>query len=93
MKRPRKPDELCVALDEISESGHHLSCRKHPRWVAENLQEEKTIDCGFAEDIRIGLDFFKTGLRAALQPLIIFARNLSLPHDNLPIDNGGFYYE
>lgn len=61
MKRLRKPDELCVSLDEISESGHHLSCRKHPGWVTESLHEEKSIDCGFAEDIRIGLDFFKTG--------------------------------
>jgi uncharacterized protein len=61
MKRPKKPDDLCIALDEIGESGYHLSCRKHAGWVAEILQEGKTAECGIAGDIGILLDFFKTG--------------------------------
>ena len=61
MKRSRKPDELCVALDEIGESGYHLSCVRNKQWVAETLREAKASDCGFEDDVSIQLDFFKTG--------------------------------
>lgn len=61
MKRPKKPDDLCVVLDDIGEPGLRLSCRKPAGWAAEGLREGKTVECGFADDIGIQLDFFKAG--------------------------------
>jgi uncharacterized protein len=61
MKRFKKSDALCVAVDEIDESGYHLSCTKPAGWVADSLQEWNSSDCGFEGDIGIQVDFFKTG--------------------------------
>ena len=70
MKRSKKADELCVAVDEIAESGFHLSCSKHKNWVTDSLQELKNSNCGFIEDIGIQLDFFKTGKTILLRGAI-----------------------
>jgi uncharacterized protein len=61
MKRSKKFDELCVAVDEIDQSGHHLSCTKQAGWFADSIQEWNSSACGFDGDIAIQLDFFKTG--------------------------------
>jgi len=61
MKRSKKTDELCIGLDEIGDSGYHLSCRKSKSFVTDSLHELKNIDCSFEEDVGIELDFFKTG--------------------------------
>lgn len=61
MKRLKKPDDLCVTLDKIGDSGYHCSCVRHKSWVVESLGEVKDIDFGCEEDITIGVDFFKAG--------------------------------
>jgi len=76
MKRSKTAHELCVALDEIGESGYHLSCRKAQGWVADNLPEAKNIDCSFADDIGIELDFFRTGATAVVRGSITTAVKL-----------------
>jgi len=76
MKRSRKSDELCIAVDEIDESGYHLSCKKHKGWVSDSLQEPKTIDCGFVDDIGIQLDFFKTGKTVLVRGTVATALQL-----------------
>ncbi len=51
---------MCVAVDDIEESGYHLSCTKLAGWVDDSLQELKGGDCGFEGNIGIQLDFFKS---------------------------------
>jgi uncharacterized protein len=76
MKRSKKSDVLCVAVDEIGESGYHLSCTKPAGWVADSLQEWNSSDCGFEGDIGIQVDCFKTGKTILAQGRI--AANLRL---------------
>lgn len=66
MRRSKTAHELCVALDEIGESGYHLSCRKDQSWFVASLPEAKSIDCSFVDAIGLQLDFFKTGNAAAV---------------------------
>ena len=67
MKRSKTVHELCVALDEIGESGYHLSCRKAQGWFAVSVPEAQNSDCSIVDDIGIELDFFRTGTTAVVR--------------------------
>lgn len=66
MKRSKTAHELCVSLDEIRESGYHLSCTKSQGWVADSMPDAQSIECSFVDPIAIQVDVFRTGTTAVV---------------------------
>lgn len=57
----KKKDELHIPLDEIGESGYHVSCTKSTEWIREVLQETGDIDFSVSDDVQLLIDIFRTG--------------------------------
>jgi len=57
----KKKNDLSIPLDEIGESGYHVSCTKTKEWITYVLQENGNIDFSVSEDVRLLIDIFRTG--------------------------------
>jgi uncharacterized protein len=72
MSRFRKnqdQDDLWIKLDEIKESGYHLSCSRNKDWIENTVSDIESIDFTFIDGVRIQLEvsrsersFFISGL-------------------------------
>ena len=60
-KSVRNKNELSIPLDEIGESGYHLSCTRKPAWIIDFLQEAGGTDFSISDDVKILVDVFRTG--------------------------------
>ena len=60
-KSVRKKNDMSIPLDEIGESGYHLSCTKNRAWITDVLQEAGETGFSVSDDVRILVDFFRTG--------------------------------
>ena len=60
-KSVRKKNDMSIPLDEIGESGYHLSCTKNIAWITDVLQEAGETGFSVSDDVRILIDVFRTG--------------------------------
>ena len=57
----KKQHDFRVRLDEIKESGYHLSCSRTKDWIEDSVKDIKNIDFTFVDDVRIRIELFRTG--------------------------------
>ena len=72
----KKKDELHIPLDEIGESGYHVSCTKSKEWITDVLQETGNIDFSVSDDVQLLIDIFRTGDGFEMRGLITTAVTL-----------------
>lgn len=54
-------NDFRIRLDEIKESGYHLSCSRKKDWIEDIVTDIKNIGFSFVDDARIQLEIFRTG--------------------------------
>lgn len=70
-------NDLRIKLDEIKESGYHLSCSKNKGWIQDLFGDIKNTDFTFIDDIRIRMEVFRTGESISISGLINTTLKLS----------------
>jgi len=61
---------LRIKLDEIKDSGYHLSCSKSKEWISEIFNDIEDREFTFTDDIKIQMDFFRSGKSIVISGLI-----------------------
>jgi len=54
-------NDLRIRMDEIKESGYHLSCSKDKNWIEDVFRDVKDIDFTFVDGLRIQMEILRTG--------------------------------
>ena len=57
----KKRNDLSICLDEIGESGYHLSCTKTKAWITDFLLETGIGGFRARDDLKILIDIFRAG--------------------------------
>jgi uncharacterized protein len=75
--REKNRQALRVKLDEIKESGYHLSCSRSKNWVSEIFKDLADSDFTFIDDIEIQVEIFKFEKDISVSGLIRTAIKMS----------------
>ena len=94
--REKNRKALRVKLDEITESGYHLSCSRSENWVSEIFKDLKDSDFTFVDDIEIQIEIFKFEKDISVSGLLKTAIKMScircLGDFNFPLE-AEFHYD
>ena len=73
----KKKSALSISLDEVGESGYHLSCSKSEEWIRDIVRDAANSDFTFLDGITIQVDVFRMGKEFSARGVISTA--LTLP--------------
>ena len=73
----KKKSVLSISLDEVGESGYHLSCSKSEEWIRDIVRYAANSDLTFLDGITIQVDVFRMGKEFSARGVISTA--LTLP--------------
>jgi len=69
-KFKKNQNDLTIKLDEIKESGYHLSCIRNNDWIHDIFRDVKNINFTFVNGIKIKAEIFRTGKNIFVNGLI-----------------------
>ena len=75
--REKNRKALRVKLDEIKESGYHLSCSRSENWLSEIFRDLEGSDFTFVDDLEIKIEIFRAEKDIFISGLIRTAIKMS----------------